>query len=127
MALLSKKCGYSKLQREDPDEIKHRMAQFLIYKSLQKADTMRRPSWLRVKMLRLKIKIGKKLRKGFSVASFSAKTDLYRQIASALKSWLQYCKQDSIVTSNALPPKWATHVGLALPPNPNHLMYQKSC
>ncbi|KZV55175.1 hypothetical protein F511_12762 [Dorcoceras hygrometricum] len=103
MALLNKKNGYSKIQSGDPDEMKHRRAQFLIYKSLQKADTRRRPSWLKVRIFRLKIKIGKKLRKGFSIASFSAKTDLYRQIAGALKSWLQ-CKQDPIVTTNALPP-----------------------
>ncbi|KAL8461404.1 hypothetical protein ACS0TY_032756 [Phlomoides rotata] len=82
--------GYSKIENEDPEEVKHRKAQFLIYKAMQKADHgRRRPSWLRVKMFKLKIKFGtrlKKLRKGFSS---TLKPDFLKQIAFLLKS----CKQ----------------------------------
>ncbi|KAL1560102.1 hypothetical protein AAHA92_10362 [Salvia divinorum] len=81
--------AYSKMESEDLEELKHRRALFLIYKSLQKADGRRRPSWLRVKMIRLKIKIGKRLKRGFSSTStlfFSAKANFYRQIAFLLKS-----------------------------------------
>ncbi|KAL3850864.1 hypothetical protein ACJIZ3_012746 [Penstemon smallii] len=81
--------SYSKVSKEDPEEIKHRRAQFLIYKAMQKADNIRRPSWLRVKMFRLKIKIGKrlkKMRKRLSSTMFSAKADFCKQITCVLKS-----------------------------------------
>ncbi|KAI3718730.1 hypothetical protein L6452_19612 [Arctium lappa] len=60
--------AYSRMEMEDPEEVKHRKAQFLIYKSLEKADQdsvrkSRRPSWLRVRMFKLKIKFGKKMKK----------------------------------------------------------------
>ncbi|XP_047944409.1 uncharacterized protein LOC125191001 [Salvia hispanica] len=93
--------SYSKMESEDVEEVKHRRAQFLIYKSLQKAEGRRRPSWLRVKMFRLKIKIGKRLKKGFSSTStlfFSAKADFYKQIAFLLKSCkhLLHAKQEPV-------------------------------
>ncbi|KAL1537342.1 hypothetical protein AAHA92_29870 [Salvia divinorum] len=76
----SKAYAYAKMKSEDEEEVKHRRAQFLIYKSLQRADVgRRRPSWLRVKMFKLKIKIGRRLKKGFSL--FSAK-----HIACLIKS-----------------------------------------
>ncbi|KAI3466576.1 hypothetical protein Pfo_023239 [Paulownia fortunei] len=102
MALLNRPYAYSKIQFEDPDEIKHRRAQFLIYKVLQKADTRSRPSWLRVKVCKLKIKIGKrlkKLRKGFSSTVFLAKADFCKQITCVLKSckYLLQGKQGSVI------------------------------
>ncbi|CAH1423790.1 unnamed protein product [Lactuca virosa] len=67
MDLYGKQYAYSKMEMEDPEEIKSRKAQFLIYKSLEKADDSirksRRPSWLKVRMFRLKIKFGKKMKK----------------------------------------------------------------
>ncbi|KAJ8761877.1 hypothetical protein K2173_005588 [Erythroxylum novogranatense] len=63
MALISRSYNYSKLDSEDPDEIRHRRAQFLIYKTLQVADSRRKSSFLRIKLCRLKIRVGKKLRK----------------------------------------------------------------
>ncbi|CAA0826526.1 Unknown protein [Striga hermonthica] len=59
MALLNRANAYSKIENEDPEETKHRLAQFLIYKAMQKADSdaRRRPSRLRVKMIKLKVKI----------------------------------------------------------------------
>ncbi|KAL8468930.1 hypothetical protein ACS0TY_031947 [Phlomoides rotata] len=57
---------------------------------MQKADHgRRRPSWLRVKMFKLKIKFGTRLtnlRKGFSSTLVSAKPDFCKQIALVLKS-----------------------------------------
>lgn len=59
---------YSKIENEDKEDIKHRKAQFLIYKSLKKADSIvskRKKSsyWLKVKFCKLKIKIGRKLKR----------------------------------------------------------------
>ncbi|PIM98958.1 hypothetical protein CDL12_28550 [Handroanthus impetiginosus] len=102
MALLNRPYSYTKIQFEDPDEIQHRRAQFLIYKVLQKADTRSRPSWLRVKVFKLKIKIGKKLkklRKGLSSNLFLAKADFCKRISCVLKSckFLLQGKQDAVV------------------------------
>lgn len=59
--------AYSKMEVEDPEEVKHRRAQFMIYKTMQQVDSMTtrrsRPSWLKVKTFKLKIRIGKKLKK----------------------------------------------------------------
>ncbi|KAK2974812.1 hypothetical protein RJ640_005596 [Escallonia rubra] len=63
MTLLSRPYAYSKLEIEDPEEFKHRRAQFLIYKVLLQADSRRRPSWLRVRICKLKVKIGKRMKK----------------------------------------------------------------
>ncbi|KAH6790480.1 hypothetical protein C2S51_005486 [Perilla frutescens var. frutescens] len=87
MGVVNRPYAYSKMDNEDGEEMKHRRAQFLIYKAMQKADDVRRrPSWLRVKMFKLKIKIGKrfkKLKRGF----FSApKPHFYNQIACLFKS-----------------------------------------
>ncbi|WOH11728.1 hypothetical protein DCAR_0831219 [Daucus carota subsp. sativus] len=65
--MINKSCGYSKMEREDPGEIQHRRAQFLIYKVLQQAATgspkRRKLSHLRLRTHRLKIRIGKTLKK----------------------------------------------------------------
>ncbi|KAI3745373.1 hypothetical protein L1987_58484 [Smallanthus sonchifolius] len=59
--------AYSKMEMEDPEEMKSRKAQFLIHKSLEKADgsfrKSRKPSWLKVRIFKLKIKFGKKMKK----------------------------------------------------------------
>ncbi|KAL8227411.1 hypothetical protein R6Q59_000122 [Mikania micrantha] len=58
---------------EDPEETKSRKARFLIYKSLEKADDLirksRKPSWLKVKIFKMKIRFGKKLKKSLLVVS----------------------------------------------------------
>ncbi|KAG8365403.1 hypothetical protein BUALT_Bualt18G0101200 [Buddleja alternifolia] len=103
MALPNRPYAYSKIQYEDPDEIQHRKAQFLIYKALQKADhTRRRPLWLRVKVFKLKIKIGKrlkKLKKRLSSSVFLAKADFCKQITCVLKSckYLLHGKQGLMI------------------------------
>ncbi|KAG6754558.1 hypothetical protein POTOM_040347 [Populus tomentosa] len=76
--------GYSKLDKEDPEELMHRRAQFLIYKALQQADSSRRrPSSWRIRLRRLKIKIGKKLkklRKGMLLSISAARVRVYRKV-----------------------------------------------
>ncbi|KAJ6397103.1 hypothetical protein OIU77_022027 [Salix suchowensis] len=82
--------GYLKLDKEDPEEVMHRRAQFLIYKALQQADSpRRRPSFLRVRLRSLKIKIGKKLkklRKGMLVSISAARVRVYEQVTGQWKS-----------------------------------------
>ncbi|XP_051125053.1 uncharacterized protein LOC127247298 [Andrographis paniculata] len=81
--------GYSRVDNEDPEEAQHRRAQFLIYKSMQRADQAgrrrRRPSWLRVKISKLRIKIGKRLKR-LTSAVFSAKMDLCKHVSCVFRS-----------------------------------------
>ncbi|KAK8664869.1 hypothetical protein V6N13_084642 [Hibiscus sabdariffa] len=63
MSVLKRSYGYSKVDKEDPDEIIHRRAQFLIYKALEQADSRRKPSFIRIRLCRLKLKMGRKLQK----------------------------------------------------------------
>ncbi|KAK9714971.1 hypothetical protein RND81_06G134400 [Saponaria officinalis] len=55
--------GYTKMEKEDNEEKCHREAQFLIYKSMKQIDqiVMRKPSWLKLRICKLKVKIGNKL------------------------------------------------------------------
>ncbi|KAJ9128993.1 hypothetical protein P3X46_034247 [Hevea brasiliensis] len=76
--------GYSKLDKEDPEEMIHRRAQFLIYKALQQADSIGKPSFLRIRLCRLKVKIGKKLKKLRKSIS-AARVRMYKQIANQWK------------------------------------------
>ncbi|GAB4830896.1 hypothetical protein Ancab_004922 [Ancistrocladus abbreviatus] len=68
------KYGYRKMEKEDPEEKRHRQAQFLIYKTSQQADQIslrRRPSRLRLRISKLRIKVGrrlKRLRKGMPLS-----------------------------------------------------------
>ncbi|KAA3489041.1 hypothetical protein EPI10_032719 [Gossypium australe] len=63
MVILRRSNGYSKVDKEDPEEIIHRRAQFLIHKVLERADCRRKPSFLRIRLCRLKVKIGRRLKK----------------------------------------------------------------
>ena len=87
---MSRQYAFSKMQIEDPEELKHRKAQFLIYKVLQRADSLNRPSWLRVRMRKLKIKIGKRLKRLrksiFLAISTTVKNGVYKQVFSQLKT-----------------------------------------
>ncbi|KAL2523995.1 Heat shock 70 kDa protein 16 [Abeliophyllum distichum] len=92
MALLSGPYGYSRMENEDSEELNHRRAQFLIYKVLQKADSGRKPSWLKVKIFKLKTKVGKRfksLRKSISSTVSSAKSGVCKQINSKIKVRVQ--------------------------------------
>ncbi|GAB2212682.1 hypothetical protein Droror1_Dr00020663 [Drosera rotundifolia] len=61
--------GYAKLEQEDPEDRKHREAQFLIYKILEQADevTMVKKgssrSRIRLRIRKLKVKVGKRLKR----------------------------------------------------------------
>ncbi|KAL3519474.1 hypothetical protein ACH5RR_017623 [Cinchona calisaya] len=86
--------AYSKMEKEDPEELRHRKAQFLIYKALKQADhsprSSRRPSWLKVKTIKLKIKIGKRLkrlRKNIFSTIFAAEVGLHKQVISQVKAF----------------------------------------
>ncbi|GMI93315.1 hypothetical protein like AT1G11655 [Hibiscus trionum] len=90
MAILKRSYGYSKVDKEDPDEIIHRRAQFLIYKALEQADSRRKPSFIRIRLCRLKLKIGrklKKLRKAAVVGVSGLRIGVYRQVLNQLKTW----------------------------------------
>nr|GME10938.1 Rhodanese-like domain-containing protein [Ipomoea batatas] len=100
--------GYAKMEAEDPEETSHRRAQFLIYKSLQKADSLtqrrRSPSssCLKLRVFRLKIRIGrrlKRLRKSISLTlSAAAKGGVVcRQVSLQLKSWRRFLRGSSAV------------------------------
>ncbi|KAK0579730.1 hypothetical protein LWI29_030666 [Acer saccharum] len=78
MTILRRQSNYTKLDKEDPEEIQRRKAQFLIYKVMEQADSIfpsprkRRPSsFLRLRLCRLKVKIGKRLRKSIYAARIS--------------------------------------------------------
>ncbi|KAK4733261.1 hypothetical protein R3W88_007522 [Solanum pinnatisectum] len=77
--------NYFKIEKEDKEDIKHRKAQFLIYKSLKKADSvvsMRKNSYW------LKIKIGRKLnmlKKGILFTFSSSRIGFYKQFICQLK------------------------------------------
>ncbi|KAK7305388.1 hypothetical protein VNO77_43293 [Canavalia gladiata] len=62
MALSRRLHGYSKMDKEDPEERMHRQAQFLICKVLEKVDSRRKPSCVKIRIVKLKIKIGNSLR-----------------------------------------------------------------
>ncbi|KAH7858087.1 hypothetical protein Vadar_019834 [Vaccinium darrowii] len=92
MALLSRSYAYSKLEREDPEEAKHRLAQFLIYKALEKVDSRSRQSCFRVRVCKLKTKMGKRLkrlRKAMLLTMSSAKRGLYKQVSGKLRRLVQ--------------------------------------
>ncbi|CAO2842555.1 unnamed protein product [Amaranthus hypochondriacus] len=87
--------GYTMMEKEDPEERNHREAQFLIYKTLKQADQLiiRRSSrsscWLRLRISKLKLKIGKKLlRLKKTMLSSMAKTKMgvYKQVLGHLKT-----------------------------------------
>lgn len=77
--------NYFKIEKEDKEDIKHRKAQFLIYKSLKKADSvvsMRKNSYW------LKIKIGRKLnmlKKSILFTFSSSRIGFYKQFICQLK------------------------------------------
>ncbi|KAL4628401.1 hypothetical protein ACB092_05G235900 [Castanea dentata] len=89
-ALLRKHYAYSKIDQEDPEEIKHRQAQFLIQKILLQVDNRRKPSFLRIRMCKLRVRIGrrlKKLRKSMLLGISVARVRLYKQVISRMKTW----------------------------------------
>ncbi|XVE87797.1 hypothetical protein DITRI_Ditri19aG0017000 [Diplodiscus trichospermus] len=104
MAILRRSSyGYSKVDKEDQEEISHRRAQFLIYKVLERADYRRKPSFLRIRLCRLKVKIGrrlKKLRKSALVCISAARVGVYKQVIEQLKTWRRlFLRGDGTIAS----------------------------
>ncbi|KAL6197617.1 hypothetical protein ACLB2K_033224 [Fragaria x ananassa] len=89
MAGVRKRNGYSKMDKEDPEEVIHRRAQFLVYKVMQQAEYRRRPSNLRIRIRKLKVKFGmrlKKLRKSMLLSVSAARVVVYKQVSRQLKT-----------------------------------------
>uniref|UniRef100_A0A3Q7FS60 Uncharacterized protein n=1 Tax=Solanum lycopersicum TaxID=4081 RepID=A0A3Q7FS60_SOLLC len=97
--------GYSKMEIDDPEEMQHRKAQFLIYKSLKKSDSIRKQPWLKVRVCKLKIKIGRRLkrfRKSILLTFSVTRGGVYKQFMSQLKSWKGLLKsRDTMVSTTA--------------------------
>lgn len=76
LVTMRKNGGYSRMEKEDPDEKKHRQAQFLIYKIMEQANSSsrRRPSYLRIRIRKFKLRIGKRLKKLKKTMSMSLAT-----------------------------------------------------
>ncbi|KAK4284393.1 hypothetical protein QN277_001235 [Acacia crassicarpa] len=104
MAMAMKKpYGYSKVEKEDPEEMKHRRAQFLIYKVMEQADqfdyshrqnkakaSSSSCRSLRIRISKLKVRIGKRLRrfrKKIMLSVSAAKSGFHGRIMSHLKTW----------------------------------------
>ncbi|XP_022140046.1 uncharacterized protein LOC111010796 [Momordica charantia] len=90
--LTRKQSGYSRMEKEDPEEKKHREAQFLIYKIMEQANSgsRRRPTCLRIRIRKFKLRIGrrlKKLRKSMSASLSTARIGICKQIGQ-----LRTCK-----------------------------------
>ncbi|CAO2823658.1 unnamed protein product [Amaranthus hypochondriacus] len=92
--------AYTKIEKEDPEERIHREAQFLIYKTLKQADQViiKRSSsssssksscCLRLRITKLKVKIGKrlfKLKKTMLLNMAKTKMGVYKQVLGHLKT-----------------------------------------
>ncbi|KMS96750.1 hypothetical protein BVRB_8g200540 [Beta vulgaris subsp. vulgaris] len=83
------------MEKEDPEDKHHRKAQFLIYKTLKQVDQVivkksSRPSWLRLRICKLKIRIGKKLlklRKTILVNMVKTKMGVCKHVMGHLKNF----------------------------------------
>ncbi|KAI3419245.1 uncharacterized protein J3R85_013230 [Psidium guajava] len=88
MALSKNPYGYTRIDCEDPEERKHRKAQFLIYKVLEQADARRRPSLLRGRSCRLTVRIGRRLkrsRKRMALVISAVRVAVYKQLMYQLR------------------------------------------
>ncbi|KAG2688271.1 hypothetical protein I3760_09G087500 [Carya illinoinensis] len=94
--------AYSKLDLEDPEEKKHRQAQFLIHKVLFQADNLRRQSFLRIRICKLKVKIGKrlkKLRKSVLLGISAARVGVYKRVIIHMKAWKRLFHRGQTIVS----------------------------
>ncbi|XP_023003962.1 uncharacterized protein LOC111497408 [Cucurbita maxima] len=81
--------GYSKVDKEDPEEIIHRRAQFIINKVLERADSMGKASYLRIRIRRLRVRFGrrlKKLKKSAMASICNVKISVYKQIICQIRN-----------------------------------------
>lgn len=90
MALCRRPYAYSKVDKEDPEDIIHRRAQFLIHKVLEQADSRRKPSCLRIRISKMKVKIGKRLRRlrrRIMSGVSAARLGFHGHVMSQIKTW----------------------------------------
>ncbi|KAF3776592.1 hypothetical protein EJ110_NYTH47883 [Nymphaea thermarum] len=82
---------YARVQAyyESEEEKRHRKAQFLIYKMMEKADSVsKRPPPLKVRVCRLRVKIGRKIRRlrnKMQFAAYCIKVGICGQLVGQLK------------------------------------------
>lgn len=89
LVLTKRSNGYCKVDKEDPEEIIHRRAQFLINKVLERADSMGKPSYLRIRIRRLKVRFGrrlKKLKKSAMGSISTLKIGVYKQVITQIRN-----------------------------------------
>ncbi|VVB12145.1 unnamed protein product [Arabis nemorensis] len=109
---------YSKIEKEYPNEMVHRRAQFLIHKILQRADTeslrqqQKRTTTIKMssfKVVGIKMKIGKKLRKLRKSCVMANKhgDDLLLRVVKSLKRYF-FCSSSQNVSD--VPPRFTLHV-----------------
>ncbi|XP_068496383.1 uncharacterized protein [Phaseolus vulgaris] len=108
MDLSRRSYGYSKVDKEDPEDIIRRRAQFLIHKVLDKADSRRKPSCLRLRISKLKVKIGRRLmrlRKRMISGVSSLRLGIHGHFTTQLKTWKRlFGRGRQSPTLIALPP-----------------------
>lgn len=119
--------SYSKMEKEEPEERIHRRAQFLIYKVLDQVEadySRRRQSWLRLRISKLKVKIGTRLRR-FRKKLLSGASAPKSGFHAHLKAWRRLlCRATQPITfTTTLPPlfKWFINPH----PNPNRFSKKK--
>ncbi|KAG6594658.1 hypothetical protein SDJN03_11211, partial [Cucurbita argyrosperma subsp. sororia] len=83
--LVKRSNGYSKVDKEDPDEIIHRRAQFIINKVLERADSMGKASYLRIRIRRLRVRFGRRLKK-LKKSICNVKISVYKQIICQIRN-----------------------------------------
>ncbi|CAL9058202.1 unnamed protein product [Musa banksii] len=84
MGFLRSHCSYSRVDKEDPEERQHLKARFLIYRTLEEADTRQRRSSSRLRACRSKRKIGLKLKR-LRVPFSRARRCVYRQVVKRFR------------------------------------------
>ncbi|KAE9599060.1 hypothetical protein Lal_00044051 [Lupinus albus] len=103
MALSRRPYSYSKMDKEDPEEVIRRRAQFLIYKVLEKANSPRKILRLRIRITKLKVKIGnrlRRLRKRIMLSVSAVKVGIHGHFTSQVKTWKRiYSKGRQTLTS----------------------------
>ncbi|KAB1215142.1 hypothetical protein CJ030_MR4G001414 [Morella rubra] len=100
MALLRGHYAYSKIDNEDPEEKKHRRAQFLIQKILLQADNRTTPSFSRIRICKFKVKIGRRLktmRKSMLVGISAARVGIYKQVICHMNPWKRLFRRGKTV------------------------------
>lgn len=97
MSCLRGRGSYQRVEEEDPEERKHRMAQFLIRKTLEEADhsaARRRSCAGRLKVCRLKVRVRRRLsrlRRTIQVTISGARVCLGRKMVGRIQLWRGVC------------------------------------